>query len=108
VEDQTATSTGIYNANATITYTSATVGDLAPYGFPGVPYVMGTITFAHSRSPTVPRPPRAAAATDCQRDSYERVDKKTLSAPVGFERRHRVPVDATIRRSAWYVSSRFS
>lgn len=48
VEDQVAASTGTYNARATITYTSATEGDLAPFGFPGVPYVMGTIAFAHS------------------------------------------------------------
>jgi hypothetical protein len=47
-EDQTAASTGTYNAKATITYTPATAGDLMPYGFPGVPYVMGTISFAHS------------------------------------------------------------
>jgi hypothetical protein len=47
-EDQVAPSTGTYNAMATITYTSATVGDLQPFGFPGVPWVMGTIAFAHS------------------------------------------------------------
>jgi hypothetical protein len=45
-EDQFAPSAGTYNAQAKITYTGSTVGDLGPYSFPGVPYVMGTIAFA--------------------------------------------------------------
>jgi hypothetical protein len=48
VEDQVAASSGTYIAKATITYTSATAGDLLPFGFTGVPYVMLTIAFAHS------------------------------------------------------------
>ena len=51
-ESQVAASAGTYNAKATITYTSATAGDLQPYGFPGVPYVMGTVAFAPSSATT--------------------------------------------------------
>jgi hypothetical protein len=45
---------GSYSAKASITYTSATAGDLQPFGFPGVPYVMGTITFAPIGAGTAP------------------------------------------------------
>ena len=47
-EDQVAASSGTYNAKATITPTSASAGELAAFGLPGVPWVMGTIAFAHS------------------------------------------------------------
>ncbi len=47
-EDQVATSSGTYNAKATITATSVTDGELSVFDLPGVPWVMGTIAFAHS------------------------------------------------------------
>jgi hypothetical protein len=48
VEDQVAAPRGFYSATTKISYTSATAGGLMPFGFAGVPFVIGTIVFAHS------------------------------------------------------------
>jgi hypothetical protein len=88
VEDQVAGSPGTYNAKTTITYTPATAGELQNFGLPGVPYVMGTIAFAPTASPSTDT--IFGAATPAMTDSGD-----SNSVVLGVEFQSSVPGTVT-------------